>query len=113
MTLNFAGSEEFSNDEFLEIEAAQNELREQWEKDVFVSDRAREFLNSGLGVAIRRVIASNLGHYKNLCTKAKGDELDEAQRQHEIWSAVSNVFGVIIIQGHESLQEIEAMRIQQ
>lgn len=109
--MNTIGSDEFSVEEFANLEKKGEYLIAEYEKAAADNVVAREFLATGLGKAICKTIVTNKKYYSDLCTSAKGDDLLQAQDEYKVWCKVETVFGVIIITGEEAMQAIQQMRM--
>lgn len=104
------GSQEFSDEEFIELQKTADDYTKELETAATTSQLAKEFLNSPVGRKVREIIGFNKGYHQEQCTKSTGQSLVEAQFNYKVWQEVGSVFGQIIVVGNEALNELETLR---
>ena len=99
-----------SEDDFKELEAGQEKILDQLHAKVRESDEAKVWLNTALGKSLRKYLAADKMRAMKKCATAEDDEEREKARfDFAVVSKVESLFGTILVDGQEALQQLEQM----
>lgn len=106
----YGGSDILSDDDFDTLKLNQAELLEGLHRKVELSDKAREWLNTPLGEAVRTFIATDKMRSMKRCTLERDPEkLRTAQIDYEAVCKLEQMFGTILVDGKESLIQLQSL----
>jgi len=109
MSDEHVGSDILSDDDFKELEESQEQILDLLHAKVAEHDEAKAWLNTKLGTAFRKFLAADKLRAMKSCTTATGEALAEAQIDFKVVCKMESVFGSIIIDGQEALQQLTQM----
>ena len=99
-----------TDDDLKQLDRDQEKVLEQLYSKVRDSDEARQWLNTGLGVALRKYLAADkMRAMKQSATATTYKECKRAQFDFAIIEKVESLFGSIIVDGQEALNELEQL----
>ena len=99
-----------SEDDFKELEKSQDKILDILHAKVRESDAAKEWLNTPLGRSVRKYIATEKMRAMKMCAASEDiTEQNKARFDFTVISKVEYIFGAIIVDGQEALQQLEQM----
>ena len=110
MSNDIIGSDVLSDDDLKALEYSQEEILDLLYKKVRDSDAAKQWLNTTLGQSFRKFLAADkLRTMKNSASEQNPEALLEAQIEFKAICKLESIFGAIISDGHEAIQQLTQM----
>ncbi|MCJ8292924.1 MAG: hypothetical protein MJK15_00825 [Colwellia sp.] len=107
MNTEQGGSDVLTKEDFEALEKGQEEILDGLYKKVRDSDQAKEWLNTTLGQAFRKFLAADKMRAMKVCsTEVDPDKRREAQLDYGVVCKLEVIFGSIISDGVEALNEL-------
>lgn len=103
------GSDELTQEEFDTYAQHHADLQDELRKVVATSDEAKRFLQTPLGISIRKVLLSEkMTAMKNCADKMYESEavVSAHKRRYDVVCEVERVFALIISDGEEALRQL-------
>jgi hypothetical protein len=102
-------SDELTDKEKLEFTTQERELTKDLLNRVKGKDEALVFINSELGVQMRKFIINGKQRAMDDAISGPVDAVEKARNDFQVWSKLESIFGEIIVSGQQAESQLQSI----